>query len=141
MSEVKNGRDDFRELFEELESRGLTEYGSVIDANMVRHFLGIVHPEIAPKAVYDKLALAELGAIDYVRNILLGRGKYITATPSGYRILLPSENSKQVDLYISSADRKLTRALKLNRNTPKESGKDADQTEARIMMKRQKRRF
>jgi hypothetical protein len=141
MSEVRNSREDFRELFEELELRGLTEYGSVIDGNMVRTFLGIVHPDVAPKAVYDKLALAELGAIDYVRNILLGKGKYVTSTPSGYRILLPSENVKQVDLYISSADRKLNRALKLSRNTPKQPGQQIDQTEARIYMKQNSRRF
>jgi hypothetical protein len=141
MSEVRNGREDFRELFEELKARGLTEYGSIIDGNIIRAFLGIVHPDVAPKSVYDKLALAELGAIDYVRNILLGQGKYVTSTPSGYRILLPSENAKQVDLYISSADRKLNRALKLSRNTPKEPGQQPDQTEARIMMKQTRRKF
>lgn len=141
MSDIKVSREDFRTLFEEIESRGLTAYGSVIDANMIRHHLGIVHPEVAPKAVYDKLALAELGAIDYVRNILLNQGKYITSTPSGYRILLPSENAKQVDLYVSSADKKLGRALKLHRNTPKETAQVSDQTEVRIALKQQRRKF
>jgi len=131
----------FRELFQELQLRGQTEYGSIIDGSMVRHFLGITYPELGTKAVFDKLALAELAAIDYVRTMLLNEGKYITSTPSGYRILLPSENAKQVDAYIISADRKLNRALKLNRNTPKEAAGTADHTEARILMKRQNRRF
>jgi hypothetical protein len=138
MSESKK---HFRELFEELQARGLTEYGSVIDGAMVRHFLGVQYPEVGSKAQFDRVALVELGAIDYARNILLNEGKYITATPSGYRILLPSENANQVNAYISSADRKLSRALKLNRNTPKEAGKDACQIEARILMKRQSRKF
>jgi hypothetical protein len=137
MSEKKH----YRELFQELQVRGQTEYGSIIDGAMVRHFLGIEYPELGTKALFDKLALAELAAIDYVRTLLLNEGKYITSTPSGYRILLPSENAKQVDAYIVSADRKLNRALKLNRNTPKEAASTADQTEARIMMKRQNRRF
>ena len=138
MSEVKK---HFRELFEELQARGLTEYGSIIDGAMVRSFLDVQYPDVGTKAQFDRVALVELGAIDYARNILLNEGKYITATPSGYRILLPSENAHQVNAYISSADRKLNRALKLNRNTPKQAAGDACQIEARILMKRQNRKF
>ena len=52
-----------------------------------------------------------------------------------HRVLLPSENKAQVDAYMESADRKLERALKLSRNSPKASHLP-DQTEARIMMRR-----
>jgi hypothetical protein len=138
---MSDSKKHFRELFEELKARGLTDYGSIIDGAMVRNFLGIEYPEVGTKAQFDKIALAELGAIDYARAILLNEGKYITSTPSGYRILLPSENARQVDAYIMAADRKLSRALKLNRNTPVDTSKNASQTEARILMRRQSRQF
>lgn len=122
-------------LLEQLKATGCTEYGSVIPAELVHTVLGIRYPEIAPKAVFDDLALQELAAIDYVRNALLNEGKYLIGDKSGYRILLPSENKKQVERYMQQADKKLRRASKLSRNTPPEHRKDADQTEARIMLK------
>jgi hypothetical protein len=134
-------RESFRDLFQDLNAHGLLEYGSTIDISLVRESLGITIPETASKAVYDDLALRELAAIDYVRNILLGEGKYLTSCKSGYRVLLPSENKAQVDLYIASADRKLNRALKLSRNTPAGVFTDQDQTQARIAMKRNVRKY
>lgn len=128
-------RDAMRGLMEELDARGLTEYGSVIDASLVHSLLGISHPEVASKATYDRLAMIELAAIDYCRNVLIGRGKYMQGTPSGYRVLLPSENKAQIDSYMGSADRKLSRALKLSRNTPGQVDLKPDQTEARILLK------
>lgn len=129
-------RDLQRELYAELDARGLLEYGSVIPSSVVHAALGIEMPTVASKSEFDKLALLELSAIDYVRNILLGQGKYLTGTDAGYRILLPSENAAQVEQYISSADKKLNRALKLFRNSPSAGGCLPDQTEARILMKR-----
>lgn len=129
-------RDVQRELYAELDERGLLEYGSVIESSVVHAALGIEMPTMASKAEFDRLALIELSAIDYVRNILLGQGKYLTGTDAGYRILLPSENSAQVEQYISSADKKLTRALKLFRNSPSVNSSLPDQTEARILLKR-----
>lgn len=129
-------RDMHRELFTELSNMGLLEFGSVITTDIVHEILCIEVPTVASKSVYDRLALLELSAIDYVRNILLGQGKYLTGTSSGYRILLPSENAAQVEQYIASADRKLSRALKLSRNSPVGDNSMPDQTEARILMKR-----
>lgn len=129
-------RSEHKEFYSALNELGLLEYGSVIETGMVHELLGIEMPASAPKRVYDQLALTELAAIDYVRNMLLGQGKYITGTPAGYRVLLPSENAAQIDLYIESADRKLSRALKLSRNTPQDATQGTDQTEARILMKR-----
>lgn len=129
-------RDVQRELYAELDARGLLEYGSVIESSVVHAALGIDMPTMASKYEFDRLALIELSAIDYVRNILLGQGKYLTGTDAGYRILLPSENSAQVEQYISSADKKLNRALKLFRNSPSAECALPDQTEARILMKR-----
>lgn len=129
-------RDVQRELYAELDARGLLEYGSVIESSVVHAALGIDMPTMASKYEFDRLALIELSAIDYVRNILLGQGKYLTGTDAGYRILLPSENSAQVEQYISSADKKLNRALKLFRNSPSAESALPDQTEARILMKR-----
>lgn len=124
-----------RDLYDYLKAEGLLEYGSVIPSSIVHEFLGLEVPAIGTKAQFDRLSLLELAAVDYVRNILLNSGKYLTGTPSGYRILLPSENAAQVEQYISSADKKLIRALKLCRNTPTTDGAAPDQIEARILMK------
>lgn len=133
-------RDSQRGLLEALESRGLTEFGCVIETGLVHELLGIEHPPVAPKSVYDRLAMTELAAIDYCRGVLLTQGRYLQGTPSGYRVLLPSENKHQVNAYMSSADRKLARALKLSRNTPGEPASSTGQTEARILMKQSSHR-
>ena len=135
MLEQPSKRDAQRGLLEALKKLGLTEHGSVIDASMVHEALGIHHPKMASKAVYDRLAMQELSAIDYCRSALLNEGKYLQGTQTGYRILLPSENKGQIDAYMGSADRKLARALKLSRHTPSAAMHSQDQTEARIVMK------
>lgn len=132
----KSKRDLMRGLFTELDERGMLEFGSVIPTELVHELLEIQMPQYAAKAVYDRLAMLELSAIDYCRNVLLGHGKYLTGSPVGYRILLPSENKGQIESYISSADRKLARAQKLSRNSPAEPNEQHDQTAARIMLKR-----
>ena len=47
---------------------------------------------------------------------------------------MPSENATQVFSYMESADRKLKRAIKLNKNTPAEH-KIPNRDEVRIFMK------
>lgn len=131
----RSKRERLRDVFDALNTEGLFDYGAVIDRTAVHELLGINAPEVATKAVFDRIAMVELQAMDYCRNILLGHGKYLAGTPSGYRVLLPSENKTQVDAYMESADRKLERALKLSRNSPSASNLP-DQTEARIMMRR-----
>lgn len=126
-----------KELFNELKSRGLTEFGSVIKGDDVRDILSIEYPEYGKKEDFDSVALKELSAIDYVRNILLGEGKYLASQNGDYRILLPSENKRQVDQYMAQADRKLRRALKLSRNMPRSDAYEHDNTQARITMKRE----
>ena len=112
------------------------EFGEFIERTMIYEQLDLEMPALASKEVFDRLAMLELAAVDYCRNVLLGRGKYLAGVPSGYRVLLPSENKAQVDAYMYSADRKLLRALKLSRNMPDMHSDQPDQTEARIMMKR-----
>lgn len=131
----RSKRDRLRDVYDALDQAGLFDFGAVIPRAMVYDLLGLDVPEVASKAVFDRIAMLELQALDYCRNMLLGHGKYLAGTPSGYRVLLPSENKAQVDSYMESADRKLERALKLSRNSPKASHLP-DQTEARIMMRR-----
>lgn len=131
-----SNRETYKDFYSVLNEMNLLDYGAIIPTSTVHELLGIEMPSSAPKRVYDQLALFELAAIDYVRNILLGQGKYLTGTSTGYRVLLPSENAEQVELYMEAADRKLSRALKLSRNTPQEAKRMPDQTEARILMKR-----
>lgn len=125
-----------RDLFASLEADGLISYGSIFPASLVRERMGIECPEVGTRQQFNDAALAELAAVDYVRNVLLGRGMYITSNGENYRILLPSENKAQVERYISSADQKLRRAQKLSRNTPG-ARKEVDNTDARIYMKRE----
>ena len=132
----KSKRDKFRDLFRFLDEAGLFEFGEFIERTMIYELLDLEMPALASKEVFDRLAMLELAAVDYCRNVLLGRGKYLAGVPSGYRVLLPSENKAQVDAYMYSADRKLLRALKLSRNMPDVNNDQPDQTEARIMMKR-----
>ena len=128
---------NFKDLYEFLRLNNQLRYGQVILAKTIRDFMGIDLPEIGTKKDFDQASLAELGCVDYVRNILLGHGMYLAQSKGDYRILLPSENNRQVELYISSADKKLSRALKLSRNSPHAQFVNNDQTEARIVMKRQ----
>ena len=131
-----------KELLAELDKRGLLEYGSVIKGELVRDIVGITIPEYGTKKDFDSAALAELGAVDYVRNVLLGQGKYLSGVQGDYRILLPSENRRQVDRYMQSADKRLRRALKLSRNTPSEyRAGEHNTTEARIILKREGLRY
>lgn len=129
-----------RELYTQLRDLGLLEYGEFIPSAAVHELLGIQMPTTATKEVFDAIALKELNAIDYVRNMLLSEGKYISGTAGGYRILLPSENQAQVELYMKAADRKLKRAGKLSRNTPKEVVQNITQTSARAFLKQTSRR-
>ena len=126
-----------RELLAELEQNKFIDYGVFIPVEFVRDCLDLEYPETASKQVYDRLALQEMAAVDYVRNVLLGRGMYIMGVNAGYRILTISENVGQVEQYMSSADRKLARGLKLLKNTPRERGAYPDQAEARMEMKRE----
>ena len=126
-----------KELYTALETKGLLEFGSVILSSFVRETLGIVVPEVGTREVFAAAALEELGAIDYVRRVLLRNGKYLAGHQGDYRILLPSENKRQVEIYMGQADKKLKRALLLSRNSPNVDTAPHDQSEARIMMKRE----
>ncbi len=127
--------DKFRGLFAELDACGLLEFGESFDADVVRRIMGITMPAVGTKAQFDQAALAELAAVDYCRNVLLGQGKYLAGIPGGYRVLLPSENQRQIELYMQSADKKLSRALKLSRNTPNATADNSHQLHARIHLK------
>jgi hypothetical protein len=124
----------YRDFFDTLFGCDMLEYGSVIGREEIHKLLGIKMPDVGTKAEFDRVTLIELAAIGYVRNELMKMGRYITGTPTGYRVLLPSENAKQVELYIESASRKLSRAQTLSKNTPKEYKADMDRSEARSSM-------
>jgi len=124
-------------LLEWIRANGLDEFGSVILGEVVRRVVGIQYPEVGTRAQFEELSLTELAVVDYVRNVLLGEGKYLAKKSGDYRILLPSENANQVYLYMAHADKKLKRALKLSRNAPRIDSHDVDNVQARIIMKRE----
>ncbi len=120
----KQGRD----LLDYMRSTGLDEYGSVISIEAVRSLLGLEFPAVATQGEFNRLQLEELAAVDYVRNALLNEGKYIKSSGQAYRVLLPSENHEQIMLYMSSAEKKLKRAIKLEKNTPATSASKTSQS-------------
>lgn len=125
-----------KEFFAWFTDCGYTQYGAEVPVEVVRAFLELEYPIVASKKVFDDLALIELGYTDYVRNRLLGEGKYLTCSRGVYRVLLPSENAAQVDRYISGAVNRLTRAQKLSKNTPAEHKRHNDDTDVRIELKK-----
>lgn len=127
-----------KDLLNALKQKDLLEYGSVIPGELVREILNIEYPEYGTREVFEGIALQELGAVDYVRNALLNEGKYLASNRGDYRILLPSENKRQIEAYTAQADRKIRRALKLSRHTPVSADKSInDQQHARLVMKQE----
>ena len=127
-----------KDLLNALKQKDLLEYGSVITGELVREILNIEYPEYGTREVFEGIALQELGAVDYVRNALLNEGKYLASNRGDYRILLPSENKRQIEAYTAQADRKIRRALKLSRHTPASADKSVnDQQYARLVMKQE----
>lgn len=122
-------------LIEVLRAEGLTDYGSHIPGALVRETLGISYPKTATKAVFDRLELAELSAMDGVKTALLNEGKMLVAVKGDYRIPLPSENALFVEGYMKAAEQKLRRARKLLRNSPAEVRSDMNNLEVRLHMK------
>ena len=109
---------EHKDILSHLRAAGQLEYGSVVLGSHIRALLGIEYPEFGTKKQFDALALAELSAINYVRDHLLNEGNYLVGFRGDYRVLLPSENARQAELLMDSADRKTRRARKLLRNTP-----------------------
>lgn len=128
-----------RRFLQELRSRGLLEYGSVITSHLVHELLDINLPDRATRAQFETASLVELSCIDHVRDALLSEGKYLGGCPQGYRVFLPSENASQVEVYMRSADRKLRRAQRLSRSTPRAATPHGDTAshDARIALKQQ----
>lgn len=123
------------DLYDFLLGMEMLDYGKVIPAELIRDTLGLEMPAVGTKAQFDAVALAELAAVDYLRRRLLHEGKYIAGDRGNYRILLPSENKRQVEAYMSQADTKLKRASLLLKNTPQQVSAPADNTAARLLLK------
>jgi hypothetical protein len=138
-------RESHRNFMDHMRDMGWDEYGATFTKRDLYDFLGLEVPQFGTQHQFTQIALIEVAVIDYCRDILLGEGKYLTQTGGSYRVLLPHENVAQVEKYMSAADRKLGRALKLSRNSPKQAGDSPSQTQARIMMKqfglRERRNF
>ena len=111
---VKVGKD----LYQKLQAEGLLEYGSVVPGKFVMDTLELAYPKTGTRQSFKEIDLFLLSSIDYVRNVLLGKGRYFASSGGDYRVLLPSDNVKQCERYMSSANKKLSRAIKLSRNTP-----------------------
>lgn len=123
------------ECFKILDDEGWIEYGKTIPRKVIFEAFGIKEIEYpAMRNEIKQQELEELTVTGYIRDKLLNRGMYLKGERDAYRVLLPSENAGQIMSYMSSADRKLKRAIKLNNNTPSEY-KIPSQDEVRIFMK------
>ena len=119
---LKYCAENAKDLLDWLRDEGLITYGAVVSVERIHKKLEIVIPDMATKQEFDTLALTELNYIEYVRNALVKRGMYFQRNGAAYRILLPSENSKKVESLMNSASKKLNRAVRLSKNTPKADG-------------------
>jgi len=108
------------EILEALRAIGKLEYGAVITGDEFRDICGIKTILRGTKEDFDSLALAELTFANLIRDKLLNEGKYFKQNKGNYRVLLPSENQEQVISFMQSADNKLKRGMKLDKNTPTE---------------------
>lgn len=95
-------------------------FGSIITAAYIRDIAGIVIPERGTFKEFQQAQLNELQFISAVRDNLLNKGMYLKREGEQYRVLLPSENAEQCKRMNASADRKYTRAILLEKLTPKE---------------------
>lgn len=136
MDEGSNMTDGER-LWFAMQDAGLVKHGVLIEESFVRETLGIVIPETGSFKSFQRLALIELNAIDYVREQLLNLGMCMPKHDGVYRIPLPSENVVIVSNWIDAASRKLRRANKLRSNTDRTVAPEVDQTSARILMQQE----
>jgi hypothetical protein len=109
-----------KSLYESLSDMGLLGYGSVIPADIVRKLIGISLPITGTRAQFAELVLLEFGPVAILRDQLLDEGKYLKKDGDSYRILMPSENAERIQKYNDAAVRKLQRATRLRKHTPKE---------------------
>jgi len=131
----KLSNNQLRSVMEIMRDFGWFEYGAIIPADDYRELLGIKYPEKATKREFDSIVLTELSYTDFIRSQLLNEGKFLKFDTDCYRILLPSENKKQIENYMQSAQKKLSRAIKLGKNTPAEK-QDIDKLMVRAHMKK-----
>lgn len=135
---MSESRRNGKELLSHMRAAGHTEYGAVITGDEVRSVLGIDLPATGSLRTFQRLQLLELNAVDYVRNVLLGEGKYLGQEKGDYRVYLPSDTEKVVRQYMEHADNKLRRGLKLWRNAPKtDQPAETDNLAARMLLKRE----
>ena len=107
------------EAYKTLKDMGCFEYGETTPTEDIMEIFDIkplTYP--ANKKEIQRYELEELTVTGYIRDKLLNEGKYFKGEKDSYRILLPSENAGQIMSLMTSADNKLKRGLKLNKNTP-----------------------
>jgi len=127
--------NDKRSIIDTMKEARMLDHGSYISGDEFRNYFGIKMPVMGKHSDFKSAELEELTCSGFLRDLLLNEGKYLKSEKDSYRILLPSENKEQVLSYMSQADKKLKRGIKLNKNTPVEH-KIQTQDEVRMIMKR-----
>lgn len=129
-----------RKIVEHMEQMGWTDYGTYINGDDLRRMIGIEYPESGSRRDFEQIELAELSRIEFIRSILLRKGKYLLRTNGDFRIALPSEHSAIIEKYMRAAKSKLNRAIILGRNSPPDAnGIDHALIRAEMMKSQRKR--
>jgi len=128
---------DKHDVYALLLDMGVLEYGGVISSTNFRKLCGIDEVITGTKKEFDCQSLQELNYIGFIRDRLLNQGKYIKQVGENYRVLLPSENHSQIMSMMESADSKLKKAIKLDKNTPVDLKVTTDTDMVRMVMKRE----
>jgi len=109
--------DKLNEIYTQLKKLEMLKYNAKFTESFLQCLSGIEVPAIGTRQTYNAISLAQLEVVTYLRDRLLPKGKYLSQCNGEFRVLTPSENIGQVNKYLDAADRKIKRAVTLNRET------------------------
>lgn len=115
---------NLKELFIRLNESGFFDFGNVITEQEILDLFDLKKPTFGSYEAFKEFDLKLLGITAFFRNQLIKEGKYLKQTNGDYRVLLPSENAKIIELLYQSANRKLQRGIRLAKNTKHHTNKD-----------------
>ena len=122
-----------KQLVEQLMLDNQFDYGNILpridllDALNVHPLTELEAEGMSFSELQDRIkgdALDELNAINVIRNLLLGHGKYLEKNKENYRVCLPSENLAQANRWQKQAKLKISKSMKLLIGTKTESIND-----------------
>ena len=132
-----------RVIFEQLYTDKVFDYGNSMPVDELLSAFGVVRLQEkdaegmsykALKARFKKDDLAKLGVFGFVNKALLNYGKHFHEKNDHYHISLPSENQTIADNLLKSSQRKIAKARKLLKYTPKEYQSGSNELATKLLL-------